>query len=304
MKNKNILICMIAVSILLLILMITTLINGLKLNTKGSVDIIEDVERGDDKISKADQEIIDKYSPYMENAYTKALTVEKAKKLTEIIDEVVENLNQRNYSALYAKLDAIYVESQFPTEEAFVEFIEVTLLDEKDYVCKFYDAQYHGFECSIASTSQDKSFRLKIVPTETFDDYALTFRTDIVSTEKRSALFGVANLSAEILYEFKCTDTLEFVVSFKNNTNQAITASFEGSDVETNYRGSVISYKLSSPSNEIILKPKEQKNVTLVFDIKAKEVVRPSYMNIICNANKKEYTARVGIDFSDLDTPN
>lgn len=240
----------------------------------------------------------------MENIYTKSLSVEKLKKLTQIIDEIIENLNQRNYSALYDKLETTYLECQFSSEKDFEEFIKATLLDGRDYICKFYDAKYHGFECAITSETQDKSFRLKIIPTETFDDYNLTFRPDIVTAEKKNIYFSAVSLFGEILYEFKCTDTLEFVVALKNNTNQTIKVSLDGSDVETNYRGSIINYKLIAPSDEITFKPKEEKNVILVFDIKATESIRPSHMNFECNVNGEKYTSRVKIDVSDLDTPS
>lgn len=300
MKNKNILIIIIFVAILLLVFMTSLLINGLNLNNSSDgIDVIVDTQIKDNKISKEDQEIVDKYPVYMENKYSNAITVEQKKSLTFMIDEVLEKINKRDYSGLYIKLSSVYAESQFSGEEDFKDFLDITLLDGTDYVCEFYDAKYHGYECAITSKTQDNSLRIKLVPYNDFSDYELTFRTDIVSGEKRAQLFSVASLSCKILYEFKCVDTLEFVVSIENLTNQTMNVSFNNSNVEANYRGSAIKYALSSPTDELIIKPKETKKVTFVFNIKGTEVIRPSYMNILCQINGKEYTSRINIDYSD-----
>lgn len=296
MKNRNVLIIMMIISIILLIFMTTALMKGLNLTEKNGIDVIVDSVVNSDDISKEDKEIIEKYSASMENVYTKALTVQKKKNLTLIIDEIIDNLNKREYSKLYSKLETVYAESQFPTEKDFEEFIDETLLDGTDYVCKFFDAKYYGYECAIFSELKDISFRLKINPKEDFEDYTLTFRTDIVSTAKRNQAFGLANLNWEILYEFNCVNTLEFVVSIKNPTNNTINFSLEETNVESNYRGTAFKYNLLTPFDEIILKPKEEKNITLIFDIKDTKTPRPVYMNVICKVGQKEYTNKVSID--------
>lgn len=300
MKNKNILIITIVIAILLLVLMTSMLINGLNLNkSSDGIDVIVDTQIKDNKISKEDKEIVDKYPVYMENKYSEAITVEQKKSLTFMIDEVLEKLNERDYSGLYIKLSSAYAESQFSDEEDFKKFLDITLLDETDYICEFYDAKYHGYECAIASEVGDISFKLKIIPVNDFSDYELTFRTDIISGEERIQSFSVASINCEILYEIKCTDTLEFIVSMENTTNKSMQISLEDSNVESNFRGTLIPYALSSPTDEFIIKPKETKKVTLVFDIKGNEIVRPSHMNLKWKVNGKEYTSRVSIDFSD-----
>ncbi len=300
MKNKNILIIIIIVAILLLVLMTSLLIDGLNLNrSSNGIDVITDSSTKDNKVSKEDQEIVDKYPVYMENKYSEAITVDQKKSLTFMIDEVLEKLNKRDYSGLYAKLSLAYTESQFIDEDAFKKFLDITLLDETDYICEFYDAKYHGYECAITSKAGDISFRLKILPINDFSDYELTFRTDIISGEERLQPFSVASINCEILYEIKCTDTLEFIVSMKNTTNNSMKISLVGSNVESNFRGTLLPYELSSPTDEFIIKPKETKKVTLVFDIKGTEILRPTYMNLECKVNEKEYTSRVNIDFSD-----
>lgn len=300
MKNRNILIIMIIISIILLIFMTTTLMKRLKLINRDGVDVIVDnvVSRND--ISKEDQAIIEKYPASMENIYTNALTVEKKKNLTFIIDEIVENLNKREYSKLYSKLEVAYAENQFPTEKDFKDYIDSVLLDGTDYICEFFDAKYYGYECSIVSESQNKSFKLKISPRDDFKNYTVTFRTDIVSAERRSQAFGVANLNCEILYEFNCVDTLEFVVAINNNTSKTITASLADTNVESNYRGTVYTYKQLITPDEIVIRPKEEKKVTLVFDIKSTKTPRPSYMNVICKVGSEEYNTAVNIDFTDI----
>ncbi len=302
MKNKNILIIIIFIAILLLVFMTSLLINGLNLNNSSDgIDVIVDTKIKDNEISKEDKEIVDKYPVYMENKYSNALLVEQKKSLTFMIDEVLEKLNKRDYSGLYAKLSLAYAESQSIDEDAFKNFLDITLLDETDYICEFYDAKYHGYECLITSKAGNISFRLKILPINDFSDYELTFRTDIISGEERMQMFSIASVKCEILYEIKCTDTLEFIVSMKNPTNNSMKISLVGSNVESNYRGTALPYELSSPTDEIILKPNETKKVTFVFNIKGTEVIRPSYMNIISQINGKEYNLRINIDYSDFE---
>ena len=298
MKNNNLLIIVIVAAVILLIVMIGALLKGLNITDKSGIDVVVDSIVDDTGISKEDKEKIDRYSSYMENKYTDALTVEQTTKLVDMIDEVIKNLNERNYSEIYSKFSFDYKQSYFPTEEHLTEYLDATLLDAKDYSCEYYDGKYHGYECLISSASQGNSFKIKIVPLENFIDYELVLRTDLVSVDERDANFYINGLSCKVIYEEKCTNTLEFIIEMENSTKNTVTTSFMGSDVEVNFRGNARKYSLTSPAEEVTVKPKEKKKVRFIFDIKGVETPRPSQMNVIAKTGEKEYNARVGIDFS------
>lgn len=301
MKNNNLLIIIIIVAVILLIVMISALMKGLNITSKSGVEVVVDKIVNNTGISKEDEEKINKYPIYMENKYTNSLTVEQQKRIIDIIDEVLENLNKREYSSLYSKLSFDYKGSEFPTEAVFKDYLDATLLDATDYTCTYYDAKYHGYECLITSKSQGNSFRIKIDTVENFTDYELVLRTDLVSVEERNAVFYVNGLNCKIIYEEKCTDTLEFIIVMENSTKNTITTSFVGSDVEVNYRGNDRKYSLISPNTEVTFKPKEEKKVRFIFDIKGTVTPRPSQMNILAKTGENEYHSRVGIDFSNVE---
>ncbi len=295
--NSRMLIIMIIIAVILLIFIISMLFKGLNLTQKDGVEVIVDTLSGDiNGISKDDFEIINKYPVYMENKYSNALTVVEMKKIINMIDEVLVMFNNADYAGISSKLPLNYKESQFTTEQDFQKYLDVLLANASDYVCSYYDVTYHGVECILKSPSTENSFRVKIAPNVTYSDYQVYLRSDIVNLRDRNFSFYINGISFNIKYEVKCADTLEFVTVIKNNNKNTVNCSFLGSNSEANYRGTARTFDLLSPINEVILQPKEEKTITLVFDVNGRETLKQEYLNIVCTINGKEQSTKITID--------
>ena len=303
MKKRDVQMILIVLGVILfLVFLISLLFKALNVSTSESKDgliIDSELSGGKIDISKEDQEKIDKYTLYMENAYTKSLTVEQRKAIIDLIDNVINAINEKNYELLYSKLNYLYVDAMFPTQEKFNEYVESITYGASDYTCLQYNAKYYGYECILTSKSQNTTVEIQISPLNEFSDYELSFRKDLIDVAERQVVFYVSGLSSIVKYELECANTLEYVVTMKNVTNKDITCNFSESTAEADYRGTSIYYKLLSPTTDITIPKGKSADVTFVFDINSTERRRPYFMNVSCKIGEKIENAKVIVDSSD-----
>ncbi|MBO5178812.1 MAG: hypothetical protein J6B87_00475 [Clostridia bacterium] len=297
-NNKNIkFLIILVVAILLLILLISIATNLVKSSSEKKGDIITDKVINDSvELPKEDEEKINKYDIYMENTYINSLSIEQRKSLIDLIDEVLEAINTKNYTLLYSKLDYLYIDSKFPTQKDFEDYINSITYGATDYTCTYYNAEYYGYECLFTSKSQETRFEIKINPSYDFLDYKLTFRKDLIGISERLTTFYVNGITGIIEYEYECKDSLEYITTIQNTSKKSITCSFSESTAESDYRGTAIHYKLISPTENLNLAPGEEKEIVFVFDVKSTENIRPSYLNISCNVDEKTETDVIYVD--------
>lgn len=297
-NNKKTFYIILIIAILVFILLLSTILNkiGQNNNDDGGDKVIDQEIGQFDDLSKEDKEKLEKYDTYMSSAYIDSLDVEKRKSLIDMIDEVIEAINTKNYTLLYSKLYDMYKESEFSTAEKFEEHLNALTYGATDYACTYYKGEFYGYECLLTSQSQGTIIEFLIEPNDEFSDYTFSPRKDIIEIRNRPVTFYVNGVSGIIDYEYKCKDTLEFVATIKNNTNKKISCSFGESTAMSNYRGTPNYYKLILPSENLNLSAGEEKKITFVFDVRATETIRPSYLNISCEIDGKIETNKIYID--------
>lgn len=303
MKKRDLQMILIVLGvILLLVFLISLIFKALNVSTSENKDgLVIDTEilNGKSNISKEDQEKIDKYTLYMENVYTQSLTVEQRKSIIDLIDNVINAINAKNYDLLYSKMNHEHAKILFSTQEAFNEYIESMTYGVSDYTCIQYNAKYYGYECIFASKSQNTNLELQIKPINDYSDYEVSFRKDLIDVTERFGTFYINGLSGMLKYELICSNTLEYVATITNTTNKDITFNLSESTAEADYRGSSIYYKLLSPCMDITIPKGKTKDITFVFDVSSTERRRPYYMNVSCKIGEKIGTEKVMVDSSD-----
>lgn len=302
MKKRDVQMILIVLGVIaFLVFLISLLFKALNVSVsqdKNSLIIDSELLGGKTEISKEDQEKIDKYTLYMENAYTKELTIEQRKAIIDLIDEVINALNTKNYTLLYSKLNYLYVDAMFSNQEDFNEYVENITYGATDYTCLQYNAKYYGYECILTSESQNTTVEIQISPlNEEFSEYELSFRKDLVDVNERLKNFYVSGISGMIEYEFECANTLEYIGTIRNTTKNNITCSFGDSNAES-YFGK---YKLISPTSDLVISAGETKDITFVFDVASTVDIRPHVLNIYCKIGEKVENVQVFVDTSEDD---
>lgn len=283
---------LLVIFVILVVLLITVLVTTLNKVRDDMVPGVKDtrISRGlNSKISKEDRQKIEKYQTDTSNIYIRMLDTEKRKTLIDIIDEVLEAINKKDYSLLYSKLDADYKKTYFPTQKDFEKYFDTATHNYNDYTCEYYDVTPNQIRCVLISEAQGERFEIKIVTASDYSDYTLYFRSDYKSSrEKVNETFYFEKIIGDIKYEIVCENTQEYIVELKNKTNQNVTCDFSDSTLEYTMYGTTESYNLIAPAEPIELKPNETKKTTLVFDTSTLEMFTPTHLNII--NNKKEET--------------
>ena len=296
MKNKNMMFLIILVfTILLLIFLINVTISKVDKNNVDDSIVDVDIQKYDG-LSKEDKEKVEKYSVYMENLYTEALAPEQRVALIDMIDEVLNAINTKEYALLYSKLKALYVDSMFPTQEKFEKYIDSITYGAIDYTCTYYNAEYYGYECLFTSVSQGTKIEIQISQLNNFSDYEVSFRADLIEINERPQVFYLNGISGVIDYEFVCESTLEYSASITNTTKQAITCSFGESTAIGIRRGRELQNKIISPVDDITIAAGESKDITFVFDVKSTETIKPTYLNISCKIGEKTESTKLYVD--------
>lgn len=299
MKNKDVKFLLFIVgAILILVILLGVLfnkINGNNQKNDGNVVIDSNVNIFEE-LPKEDKVKLEKYNVYMENSYFDVLSVDERLALIDFIDEILNAINTKNYNLLYSKLNYIYVDSIFTTQEKFEEYMNSIMYGATDYTCTYYNAEYYGYECLLTSVSQGTEIELQIKQINDFSDYEISFRKDLVEINERLKPFYTNGISGIIEYEFVCKDTLEYSAIIMNNTKKPITCSFGESVAIANFRGSELKYKLITPIENLIIEAGKSENITFVFDIKSTESVRPSYIDISCKVGEKVAVDRIYVD--------
>ena len=305
MKKRDLQMILIVLGvILLLVFLISLIFKALNVSTSDNKDglvIDTEISSGKSNISKEDQEKIDKYTLYMENVYTQSLTVEQRKAIIDLIDNVINAINAKNYDLLYSKMNHEHAKLLFSTQEAFNEYIESMTYGVSDYTCIQYNAKYYGYECIFASKSQNTNLELQIKPINDYSDYEVSFRKDLIDVTERFGTFYINGLSGMLKYELECANTLEYVVDITNTTNKDITCNLSDSNAEADYRGTSIYYKLLSPTSDITIPKNKSKEITFVFDISSTQNKRPYYINVSSKIGEKVDSAKVIVDSSEDD---
>lgn len=303
MKKRDLQMLLIVLGVILvLVFLIGLLFKTLNLSMNQDRDgLIIDTEISTEKsdISDEDREKINKYNLYMENEYTKSLTVEQRKVIIDFIDDVTEAINVKDYAHLYSKLNYLYADAFFPTQEKFAEHLAAITYGATDYTCTQYNVKYYGYECVLTSESQGTKIEIQIKAIENYTNYELALRKDLISVAERNAVFYVNGLSGIIKYEVKCANTLEYNGVLISTEKNDVTCDFSESVAISNSAGTLVEYKLQSPNTEFIIPKDSSKDITFVFNISSTDTKRPKYLDLSCKIGEKTKITTVNVDSSD-----
>lgn len=300
-KNKDLVLFIVTILIcILIVISLAIAIYKIVSTDKSENNTIKDsIISKMDGISKEDAEIINKYNLYEPNSYYSTMTVEEKKSVTTRIDEIIDQLNNRNYDALYSKLNEDYKNYKFPSQDDFNKYISNLVGDNNDYVCEYFVTKYYGVKYILSASNSDEQITL-IVRDVINGDYEVYFDGELIGIEKVNELSYIGSIIFNYMYKARYQYNTNYLFELENISKNSLTISFDEVNAKIVRGGTIQKVKAVGELKDIEISAGEKKKVEFSFEIGENNIIDPSDIEVSCKINGIDYDKNINLDFTEI----
>lgn len=209
-----------------------------------------------------EEKIEGKYKPSIINEQYRRLDNDEIKLLDEVIDYIIKNINEKNYSALYDMVPDWHKTIKFTSLDSFREYIDENY-NESEYQCISYFMTVSTCYLKISDSNQ-KTTELKIKLFETLEQTQILFE-NIVGIIEADTRINFSKLTMDLKAFAEYDRDLSAVFNIKNKTDKDVNVKIENLKLIYIVRG-ISEEIVSKESYDFSIKANETKLVELLFN--------------------------------------
>lgn len=248
----------------------------------------------EDEISKETY----KYEPQIDTTYSEVMLESEKKGIDKAIEIILNEINQRDFDALYKRLDDNSKKHIYPDIEVFKKELS-DKTQEYSYVCDGYIADYYGYSCffypeNMHVNNSKYSFEFIIKLYKDTDEIVL-IADNLLDVKENTIYYYYDNFNMifkkEKLYINETGYELDFVNTSKSNVkidfyNIYATKIFNGYEYPE-----YLNY-----TKTITIKPGETKTIEFKFDAYSYNSLKPTWLSFDMNINGKIQKANIVVE--------
>ena len=215
-------------------------------------------------------------------------------KVVENTDEILELLKNRDYEAIYKKLDDDYKEAKYPTYSNFKDYLDKIITDDTTISLSGLFDHPNGYFATIRLSSGEE---IKYTIKNAGSDYKVMFDWiyQIASTD-RWVFFDDVNLN--IRYYIKYIDREGYIVNITNKSNSKIhLTTYDTYEYFSRVPNSSRYNIIENTNVDVASKGKE--TVEFQFPVPSSTSFQPDQLQLNCTINGKDYTELINVELTD-----
>lgn len=288
--------------LILLLLVVVIVVSSVLLNKKESNVQTGNNSYKDEKYeSKKDEEVPKekyKYEPQIDTTHSKVMMESEKKGINKAIEAVLNEINQRDIEALYAKLDRNSKEHVYTNFESFKKEL-LYKMQNYNYVCDGYIADYYGYNCyfypkNMPLNNSKYSFEFVIKIYEDTDEIIL-IANNLLDVKENIIYYYYDNFNMiykkEKLYINETGYELDFVNTSKSNVKIEFVKVF-ATKIVNGYEYP----EYLQQNKSITIKPGETKTVEFKFKEYPYKSLKPTWLSLEMDVNGKIQKANIVVE--------